>query len=42
MIMFEMKRQIHIQSFLNKIKIRRILIIFEDDNLFQQYNKTDL
>ena len=36
-----MKRQNHIQSFLNKIKSRRILIIFEDDNLSQQYNKTD-
>ena len=36
-----MKKQIHIQSLLNKIKSRRILIIFEDDDLFQQYNKID-
>ena len=42
MIIFEIKRQIHIQSLLNKIKTRRILIIFEDDNLSQQYNKIDL
>ena len=37
-----MKRKIHIQSLLNKIKLRRISIIFEDDNLSQQYNKIDL
>ena len=37
-----MKRKIHIQSLLNKIKLRRILIIFEDNNLSQQYNKTNL
>ena len=37
-----MKRQIHIQNLLNKIKARRISIIFEDDDLSQQYNKTDL
>ena len=37
-----MKRKIYIQSLLNKIKSRRILIIFEDNDLFQQYNKTDL
>ena len=36
-----MKRQVHIQNLLNKIKTRRILIIFEDDDLSQQYNKTD-
>ena len=39
--MFKMKRQVHIQNLLNKIKTRRILIIFEDDDLSQQYNKTD-
>ena len=37
-----MKRKIHIQSLLNKIKSRRILIIFEDDDFSQQYNKTNL
>ena len=36
-----MKRQIHIQNLLNKTKIRRISIIFEDDDLSQQYNKID-
>ena len=40
--MFKMKRQNHIQSLLNKIKSRRISIIFENDDLSQQYNKTDL
>ena len=40
--MFKMKRQIHIQNLLNKTKIRRISIIFEDDDLSQQYNKIDL
>ena len=34
-----MKRKIHIQSLLNKIELRRISIIFEIDNLSQQYNK---
>ena len=34
-----MKRKIHIQSLLNKIKSHRILIIFENDDLSQQYNK---
>ena len=40
--MFKMKRNIHIQNLLNKIKSRRILIILEDNNLFQQYNKINL
>ena len=37
-----MKRQIYISSLLNKIKTRRISIIFENDDFFQQYNKIDL
>ena len=37
-----MKRKILIQIFLNKIKSRRILIIFEDNYLSQQYNKINL
>ena len=40
--MFKMKRQVHIQNLLNKIKTRRTSIIFEDNNLSQQYNKIDL
>ena len=36
-----MKRKNHIQSLLNKIKSRRILIIFKENNLSQQYNKID-
>ena len=41
MIMFKMKRQNHIQSLLDKTKSRRISVIFEDDDLPQQYNKID-
>ena len=37
-----MKRNIHIQNLLNKIISRRISIIFEDDDLSQQYNKINL
>ena len=40
--MFKMKRKNHMQSLLNKIKSRRILIIFEEDDLSQQYNKINL
>ena len=42
MIIFKIERQIHIQNLLNIIKTRRISIIFEDNNLSQQYNKIDL
>ena len=35
-----MKRKNHMQSFLNKIKSRRILIIFE--NLFEQHDTLNL
>ena len=36
-----MKRKNHIQSLLNKIKLRRISVISEENDLPQQYNKTD-